>query len=300
MSDDELDPVESLLKAHRKEKKDLQGKIQALKKTASKGDKKKKKDVADEIAKLEQDLDVKHKQELSDLKNKTDVNEVENGVDNISIETCPQEEEEEEDGMLGEIKYSNINTGGKSKAQKRREKKEAKEKERLEAIDAQEVENLQGARHLEQEAMKNLLKSRGLTIKEIAPDGDCLFAAVAHQVAREGDSVSVSSLREDVAQHLRQNKEEFSPFLFNTESGNLFSDAEYEDYCIKMATTSTWGGQIELKALASILKKQIEVLQATGPSVIVGEEFSGSKVILTYHRHAYELGEHYNSTLLLP
>ena len=34
------DPREQLLKTQRKEKKDLQGKIQALKKTASKGDKK--------------------------------------------------------------------------------------------------------------------------------------------------------------------------------------------------------------------------------------------------------------------
>ena len=37
MSDDESDPREQLLKAHRKEKKDLQAKIQGLKKTASKG-----------------------------------------------------------------------------------------------------------------------------------------------------------------------------------------------------------------------------------------------------------------------
>jgi len=46
MSDEEadvLDPKEELLKNQRKEKKDLQAKIQALKKTASKGDKKKKK-----------------------------------------------------------------------------------------------------------------------------------------------------------------------------------------------------------------------------------------------------------------
>ena len=41
MSDEEadvLDPKEELLKNQRKEKKDLQAKIQALKKTASKGD----------------------------------------------------------------------------------------------------------------------------------------------------------------------------------------------------------------------------------------------------------------------
>ena len=56
MSDEELTPEEALLKRQRKEKKDLQATIQGLKKTASKGDKKKKKEVAEEIAKLEQEL----------------------------------------------------------------------------------------------------------------------------------------------------------------------------------------------------------------------------------------------------
>lgn len=45
-----MDNNEELLTRHRKEKKDLQGKIQALKKTATKGDKKKKKEVSDLIS----------------------------------------------------------------------------------------------------------------------------------------------------------------------------------------------------------------------------------------------------------
>lgn len=89
---EELDGEEELLARHRKEKKDIQGsldfqnclfleniclfiffcllifiqtaKIQALKKTATKGDKKKKKDVAEEIAKLETEIETKHAAEL--------------------------------------------------------------------------------------------------------------------------------------------------------------------------------------------------------------------------------------------
>jgi hypothetical protein len=52
----------------------LQGKIQTLKKTATKGDKKKKKEVTDEIAKLETELNQKHDQELEDFE-KTQKNE---------------------------------------------------------------------------------------------------------------------------------------------------------------------------------------------------------------------------------
>lgn len=42
-------------------------KIQALKKTATKGDKKKKKDVAEEIAKLESEIEAKHAAELKKI-----------------------------------------------------------------------------------------------------------------------------------------------------------------------------------------------------------------------------------------
>ena len=62
-----------------------------------------------------------------------------------------------------------------------------------------------------------------------------------------------------------------------------------------MASTPEWGGQVELLALSSILKRPIEVIQAEGAPVVVGEHFSSSRLLLTYHRHAYGLGEHYNS-----
>lgn len=45
-----------------------------------------------------------------------------------------------------------------------------------------------------------------------------------------------------------------------------------------------------------MLKCRIEVIQATGPPVVVGEEFpEAERLILTFHRHMYNLGEHYNS-----
>jgi OTU domain-containing protein 6 len=44
------------------------------------------------------------------------------------------------------------------------------------------------------------------------------------------------------------------------------------------------------------LKCCIEVIQATGPSILVGEEYQDERqAILTFHRHMYGLGEHYNS-----
>ena len=62
-----------------------------------------------------------------------------------------------------------------------------------------------------------------------------------------------------------------------------------------MASTPEWGGQVELLALSSVLKRPIEVIQAEGTPMVVGEQFTASRLLLTYHRHAYGLGEHYNS-----
>ena len=158
-----LDPQEKLEKVHRKEKKELQAKIQALKNSIPKGDKKKKKEVTAEIAKLESDLDQKQSAEMLDLL-----------TDNMSIsdeqptndDTC-----DNQNSASTEAREPRV-----SKAQKRRDKKAEKQKQRLEDIEKQEEENLTGQRHLEQEAIKRLLEARGLTLHIIPSDGDCMFA----------------------------------------------------------------------------------------------------------------------------
>jgi OTU domain-containing protein 6 len=52
----------------------------------------------------------------------------------------------------------------------------------------------------------------------------------------------------------------------------------------------------QLQALSEALSNPIEVLQAEGAPVVLGEQFRPKQPItLTYHRHAFGLGEHYNS-----
>ena len=98
-ADDDVDEMEELLQKHRKEKRELQGKffrgicdvlstffvyircylrwklsflgkLQALKKSASKGDKKKKKEVTEEMSRLETEMNQRHETEISELKEK--------------------------------------------------------------------------------------------------------------------------------------------------------------------------------------------------------------------------------------
>jgi len=301
MSDDESDPKELLLKTHRKEKKDLQGKIQLLKKTSSKGDKKKKKEVLEEIATLEAEMNLRHKNELAQF-------------EESSPEICPEVEtapvtmgtfiEEEND-------IEEINTGGErvSKAQKRRDKKAAKEKERINEIEKQEEENQHGARNLEAAKIKELLESRDLLLQEIPSNGDCLFAGLVHQLGLRKLEKSVKDLRKAATDEIRGNSDDYLPFLSHPVTGEMLDQEQFDKYCKDMQNTPAWGGQVELRALSQALKLPIEVVQADGPSMVVGEEFKmlngasdgddggdGEKrLILTYHRHAYGLGEHYNA-----
>jgi len=280
MSSDEegLDPQERLEKAQRKEKKELQAKVQALKNSIPKGDKKKKKEVTAEIARLESDLDQKHSAEMLDLL-----------TDNMSLSE-EQEEPTNNTNCDNTVKMPDDknNEPRVSKAQKRREKKAEREKQRLEDIERQEAENLCGQRHLEQEAITRLLEARGLTLHQIPSDGDCMFAGLAHQLSLSGVTSSVSELRQQTATELRTNSGQYLPFL-------SLSPGQFEAYCTKMASTPEWGGQVELLALSSVLQRPIEVIQAEGAPVVVGEQLTASRLLLTYHRHAYGLGEHYNS-----
>ena len=275
-TEEDLDPQELLEKKHRQEKKELQAKIQELKKTITKGDsKKKKKEVNDQIAKLEGDLEQRHSEEMLDLLTANiDIDDKDDATNNVCDKTEPAKSEEKVERV--------------SKAQKRRDKKAEKEKQRLIDIEKQDEENLTGLRNMEQEAINKLLETRGLSLHEIASDGDCMFAGLVHQLSLSGESSSVSDLRQKTGEELRTHQSQYLPFL-------SLSPDQFEVYCNKISCTSEWGGQVELLALANILQRPIEVIQSEGGEMVVGDHYSAGKLILTYHRHVYGLGEHYNS-----
>ncbi|GLH04641.1 OTU domain-containing protein 6B [Gryllus bimaculatus] len=281
MDNTEKDNVES---RHRKEKKELQGRIQLLKKTATKGDKKKKKEVSDEIARLEQELEKKHSEELAQLE----------ATDTCTVNSELNDMVENLERIPSNFKEVPMRV---TKAQKRRDKKAQHEKEREQEIKEQEKLNVYGARNLEIQKIKSILKEKNLMVYEIPTDGNCLYCAVDHQLTQIGDpALGLEKLRVLTSKILLENVDDYLPFMSHPETGGLLTEEQYKDYCNKVATTSAWGGEIELQALARVLKRRIQVIQAEGPFVTVGEEFPADKqLMLTYHRHMYGLGEHYNS-----
>jgi len=300
MSDEEdLNPRELLLKTQRKEKKELQGKIQALKKVASKGDKKKKKETAEEIASLEAELNARHKDELAALDTKDKEEEKKEDVVVVVRQNgVVNDDNNDEDGDGGENSEHVQQQQRVSKAQKRRDKKAEKERERQREIEAQEEENRYGARNREAEMIRSILEARRLAIKEVPSNGDCLFAGLVHHLQLAGVQSSVKDLRRAATEEMKNNPDDYLPFLSNA-SGDMLDQEGFENYCQKMLETPAWGGQVELRALSKALKRPIEVIQADGPRMVIGEdEFASDRnLILTYHRHAYGLGEHYNAAV---
>lgn len=97
----------------------------------------------------------------------------------------------------------NTTTKKPSKAQKRRDKKMAKEHARDDEIKQQAVNNLSGSRHVETQKIKSLLKSRGLQIKDIQSDGNCLYNAINHQLMKCEKPSSNEELRASTANYFR-------------------------------------------------------------------------------------------------
>ncbi|XP_035133500.2 deubiquitinase OTUD6B isoform X2 [Callithrix jacchus] len=251
---EELDEEEQLVRRHRKEKKELQAKIQGMKNAVPKNDKKRRKQLTEDVAKLEKEMEQKHREELEQLK--------------LTIK-------------------------------ENKEKKAALEKEREERIAEAEIENLTGARHVESEKLAQILAARQLEIKQIPSDGHCMYRAVEDQLKEKNCALTVVALRSQTAEYMQSHVDDFLPFLTNPNTGDMYTPEEFQKYCYDIVNTAAWGGQLELRALSHILQTPIEIIQADSPPIIVGEEYSQKPLILVYMRHAYGLGEHYNSVTRL-
>ncbi|MBN3279578.1 OTU6B Deubiquitinase, partial [Polyodon spathula] len=244
----------------------LAAKIQCMKNAIPKNDKKRRKQLVEDIAKLEADLDQKQEEELKQWRNNVKkVEAASNGIGNLVLES-----EEQDD-----IKDSRV-----SKAQKRRDKKAALEKERESRIAEAEIENLSGSRHLESLKLSQMLADRQLQIKQIPSDGHCMYRAIEDQLTDRDCALSLSELRAQASEYMRSHADDFLPFLTDPGTGDMYTPDEFEKYCSDVAETAAWGGQLELRALTHVLKMPIEVIQAESPTIVIGEEYENTPVTL--------------------
>ncbi|XP_020597457.1 OTU domain-containing protein 6B isoform X3 [Phalaenopsis equestris] len=290
--------LEEIRARQRKDITDLQNKEIALKKAAAKGSKAeqkaKKKKVEEDISQLMSQLKARHSEELSslgykseDVTGKGNLDNIVRAVAGISVSNPPE-------------------TLKSSKGAKRRERRAQQEAEREQRIH-EEQSRIISDRMIENEKLEEKLAPLGLSINEIKPDGHCLYRAVEDQLSLCSDKnqlYSYQELRKIAASYMREHAVDFLPFFLadgkiEMDSSDLPLEIFYK-YCEEVENTAAWGGQLELGALTHRLKKHIVIFSGSFPDVEMGKEYkvdSNSSIMLSYHKHAYGLGEHYNSVV---
>ncbi|KAL7939804.1 hypothetical protein V8C35DRAFT_287733 [Trichoderma chlorosporum] len=298
----EAETLEQMQARHRRELKDLQGRITSKKKNATK---KTRKGVNDECAEMERSLKEKQATEIASLSGEAeeDIEEEEqeeeakqgdaatNGTQALETATAKLKLEESSDAQEPQ-------PGKKRNRQKERLARRAAEQEAAMLHAEQEASSMTDHRARESTYMKGEFAAHRLSEKDIQPDGHCLFAALADQLAHNGIPLgggdgddkepAYRTVRKKAAGFMEAHADDFAPFL----------EEDLEGYAKKMRDTAEWGGQLELMAVARQYGVEIRVIQ-DGRTERIGEgegEGEEAKTLwLAYYRHGYGLGEHYNS-----
>eukprot|EP01133_Synstelium_polycarpum_P003721 gene3721-4290_t len=258
----------------------MESKISQLSHAVPKKDKKAKDELTAKVKVMEEELAQKHKEELSkfDAIEKT----LASNINELLITTEPK---------------------APSKAYLKKAKKQAEEDARLKKLE-EEKKNYISKSVIEFADFAKKLSPLSKYIVNIKSDGDCLYSALANQMSVNGmigeqeAKTYHKRLRAIAADFIRANRIEFEPYVISEDE---YGDAEdpIEEYCQQSVLQSgTWGGHIELKALSCALERAIIIYHAYSPDVTIGEEYNTKPAFcLSYHKHAFTLGEHYNSVV---
>lgn len=221
----------------------------------------------------------------------------------VDDDDAAREAEEEEEALAEATRvkatisseHASVGERRPSKAQARKAKRAAEEEAREARIEAEKAALGPSDEALESDVLRARLAPLGLRVKDIRADGHCLYRAIDDQLASvhgAGHEGGYQGLRRTCARALREDEDAYRPFADDCAD----DDDKWRTYLHNVESTATWGGQLEIMALAKALGRRIQVFSATMPVVVMGEEFPPEGALrVAYHRHAFGLGEHYNS-----
>ncbi|EEF38566.1 OVARIAN TUMOR DOMAIN-containing deubiquitinating enzyme 6 isoform X2 [Ricinus communis] len=127
----------------------------------------------------------------------------------------------------------------------------------------------------------DIRRSKGLEVKRMLEDGNCLFRAVADQVY--GDSEVYDLTRQMCIDYMERERDHFSQFI--TEG--------FTSYCKRKRRDKVYGNNVEIQALSEMYNRPIHIYSYTTEPINI---FHGSyntdtpPIRLSYHH-----GNHYNS-----
>jgi len=129
------------------------------------------------------------------------------------------------------------------------------------------------------------LESIGLTIKDVAGDGNCLFRAMSDQFT--GDPNGYANYRRQICDYIYHNREDFEPFIED--------DEPFEEYIARMRRNATWGGHLEIQACSMLYQVTVTIHQINQPRWELGFPGIATKTI----HFSYHQGQHYSSVRMI-
>jgi len=133
-------------------------------------------------------------------------------------------------------------------------------------------------------SLNTQLGTLGLTLKQIPGDGNCLFRALGDQL--HGNSNDHFLYRTKVVNYMRQNRQDFEPFVED--------DISFDSHLSSLAESGTFAGNDSIVAFARLHDITVVIHQLNKPlwQIHGGREGrpGGSEVHISYHN-----GDHYNS-----
>ncbi|XWS28537.1 hypothetical protein CRYUN_Cryun25bG0078600 [Craigia yunnanensis] len=127
----------------------------------------------------------------------------------------------------------------------------------------------------------DIRQAKGLEVKRMLEDGNCLFLAVADQVY--GDSEAYNLIRQMCIDYMEQERDHFSQFI--TEG--------FTSYCKRKRRDKVYGNNVEIQALSEMYNRPIHIYSySTEPINIFHGSYNTDTppIRLSYHH-----GNHYNS-----
>ncbi|KAJ6739438.1 OTU DOMAIN CONTAINING PROTEIN [Salix koriyanagi] len=121
--------------------------------------------------------------------------------------------------------------------------------------------------------------SKGLEVKRMLEDGNCLFRAVTDQVY--GDSEMYDLARQMCVDYMEKERDHFSQFI--TEG--------FTSYCKRKRRDKVYGNNVEIQALSEMYNRPILIYTYSTEPINIGSYNTDTPPIqLSYHH-----GNHYNS-----
>eukprot|EP01118_Nematostelium_gracile_P017281 TRINITY_DN7332_c0_g1_i1.p1 TRINITY_DN7332_c0_g1~~TRINITY_DN7332_c0_g1_i1.p1 ORF type:complete len:311 (-),score=68.00 TRINITY_DN7332_c0_g1_i1:70-915(-) len=135
---------------------------------------------------------------------------------------------------------------------------------------------------------RELKEKKGLVIRQMASDGNCLFRAISDQIY--GDPEMHDQVRERCMDYMTAERDHFSQFIVE----------DFEDYIARKRKNKTFGNNTEIQAIGEMYNRPVEIYTCdvngirVDPINLFHGEYKTENAPL---RLSYHHGNHYNSVI---